>query len=294
MVEPIFSHHAGRSVDPGPVPPMRRKTTRRQFLMRSLFAVGALGATDAVYETSTLDVTQHRLPLRGLTQPCRLVQLSDLHRSWCVTEAFIARIVERTNALRPDLVLLTGDFVTAHSYYIHSCANALRGLKAPLGSYAVLGNHDYKCDGWQGSREVVRGLKAADVEMLTNRNTQLSNGLRLIGIDDHDTGDPDPARAFHQVKHSEPIIAMTHNPLLFRTVCAYDAVFLAGHTHGGQIALPIVTQMFTDDRIRYLRGWFREAGWPGRLYVSRGLGVITAPLRINSMPEIAVFDLVPA
>lgn len=268
--------------------------SRRQILLGGLATLGLLGAADSAYETGAIEVTRHRLPLRGLSRPCRVVQITDLHRSWCVSEAFISRIVALTNALRPDLVLLTGDFVTHRSDYIHSCTNALKTLCAPLGQYAVLGNHDYSCDEWQGSKAVTLGLKRIGIQMLTNHNTRLDNGLRLIGIDDHDTGDPDPARAFHRVKRGEPVLAMTHNPLLFRTVCAYDAVFLSGHTHGGQIVVPLLTQLFSDDRARYLSGWFDEPGWPGRLYVSRGLGVMTVPMRLNCLPEIACFDLVPA
>jgi predicted MPP superfamily phosphohydrolase len=269
------------------------KLSRRRFLAKALLCCGALGAGDLWYERTTLDITHHRLALRGLRQPCRLIQLSDLHRSWCVPEAFIANIVARTNQLKPDLVLLTGDFVTNDSHYIESCANQIRRLHAPLGLYGVLGNHDYRCDHWHGSPVVVEGLAAVNVEMLTNRSTRLDNGLRLVGVDDFRTGHPDPEAAFRGVRPDEPTIAMTHNPFMFGAMSAYDCVTLVGHTHGGQVNVPIVTPFLLKWRMRYQRGWYQERTGPGKMYVSRGLGVVGVPFRFGSLPEIAVFDLIP-
>jgi len=272
----------------------KRTLSRRRFLASVLLSCGAIGAGDLWYERSTLDVTHHSLLLRGLRQPCRLVQLSDLHRSWCVPEAFIADIIDRTNQLKPDIVLLTGDFVTHNSHYIESCAGQIRRLHAPLGLYGVLGNHDYRCDEWRGSPAVVEGLADACVEMLTNRSTRLDNGLRIVGVDDFRTGTPDPDAAFRGVRRDEPTIAMTHNPFLFGAMCTYDCVTLAGHTHGGQINVPFITARLLKWRTRYQRGWYQEPTEPGRMYVSRGLGVVGVPFRLGSHPEIAVFDLLPA
>ncbi len=268
-----------------------KRLTRRRFLGRSLALCGALGVGATAFETVHLDVTQHRLPIRGLREPCRIVQLSDLHRSWCVSEGFIAHVVARTNALKPDVILLTGDFVTLHSYYIQSCVRQIRRLNARLGLYGVLGNHDYKCDQWQGSPVIIEELTAAGVNLLTNRSERLDNGLHLVGVDDYDTGNPDLNAAFRNVGLGETVIAMTHNPLMFNEMCAYECVTLAGHTHGGQVNLPVITRLMTDERSRYLRGWFQERGRPGRMYVSRGLGLTTIPFRIRSAPEIAVFEL---
>lgn len=239
-------------------------------------------------------VTRHRIRLAGLHSPCRLVQLSDLHRSWCVPEAFIARVVTKTLQLQPDAVLLGGDFVTRHADYIASCAKQLARLKPPQGVYAVLGNHDYRSDDWHGAPAIQEGLLSVGVTLLTNRSTKLDCGLRLVGLDDWETGQPDPDQAFGRVVSREPLLAFTHNPLLFDVLCGYPCITVAGHTHGGQIYLPGITPLFMDARARYLRGWFQKPGWPGRMYVSCGLGTIVVPARVNAPAEIVLLELIPA
>jgi len=268
--------------------------TRRRLIKGAALACLAVATGDLWCERTLLDVTFHQLTLSGLRDRCRLVQLSDLHRSWCVPEAFIADVIARTNLLKPDVVLLTGDFVTTDSHYIESCARQIARLRAPLGLYGILGNHDYRCDHWRGSAAVVEGLTAVHVEMLTNRNSRLDNGLRVVGVDDFRTGRPDPDRAFRGIQPGEPTIAMTHNPFMFGAMSAQDCVTLAGHTHGGQVNVPVITPLLLRWRMRYQRGWYREPTGPGRMYVSRGLGVVGLPFRLGSYPEISVFDLSPA
>lgn len=267
--------------------------TRRQLLGRGLAATGALIAAQSEYETNTLTVTRHALHLPGLKSPCCLVQVSDLHRSWCVSAGFIADVVAATNALKPDIVALTGDFVTRHSDYMGSCVAELQQLRAPLGLFAVLGNHDYKADNYRGAPAIMEGLQQINVTVLTNRSERLDNNLRLVGVDDFREGKPDPDAAFRAVRKGEAVLALTHSPFMFPAMCRYDCVTLAGHTHGGQINIPGVTTALMPGRMRYQRGWYREPAEPGRLYVSRGLGVVGAPFRLFAPPEIAVFDLIP-
>ncbi|HZT43989.1 MAG TPA: metallophosphoesterase [Chthonomonadaceae bacterium] len=271
----------------------RRLFSRRRFL-RGLAAVGALAIGQEFNERTHIRVSRQTIFVRRLPAPMRLAQLSDLHRSWCVEESFIARIVEETNALQPDVVALTGDFVTISSEYAASCVQQLSRLRARLGLYGVLGNHDYWCDSRKGGPAVAEALTSVSVQMLTNRNLRLDNGLFLVGVDDCWAGRPDPEAAFRGVPAGAPAVTLTHNPNLFRDLCVYDCVTLAGHTHGGQIDLPFVTQIYLGRHNRYKAGWYGEPNRPGRLYVSRGLGVVGIPVRIRATPEIAVFDLLPA
>ncbi len=268
--------------------------TRRQFALRGVILAGALGVTDIEYETQAIAVTHHTSRTPGLKQPCRVVQISDLHRSWCVPESFVDRVVARANSLAPDVVALTGDFVTRHSSYIESCTRALRSLQAPLGLFAVLGNHDNAADDWRGGPVVAEGLETLGIQMLTNRSARLDNGLRLVGVDDFRTGRPDPDAAFRHVHRGEAVLAMTHNPFAFGAMCGRDCVTLAGHTHGGQIIVPGLTAHVVGARMRYQHGWYQEPRQPGRMYVSRGLGVVGLPFRYHCLPEIAVFNLLPA
>lgn len=269
----------------------KRKITRRRFLKGILAAGGAAMLGEAVYGSNTLEVTRHHLILPGLRFPARLVQLSDLHRSWCVNEDFIAAVVDRANSLNPDIVALTGDFVTRHSDYMPSCLTHLKRLHAPLGLFAVLGNHDYQCDLGQGAPVIEAALVSANVQMLTNGSVRLDNNLRLVGVDDGLCGSPNVEFAFSGACPGEAVLAMTHNPRIFPQMAPYDCVTIAGHTHGGQINVPVLTNALFHDRMRYKRGWYREPSGQGRMYVSRGLGVVGIPCRVRSLPEIAVFDL---
>ena len=157
------STSATASLPPDNLRRARPAMTRRRFILSGLVLTGAAAAGDLTHETRSLTITRHTLRLSGLKQPCRLAQLSDLHRSWCVSEDFIQGVVSCTNALKPDVVALTGDFVTRHSDYIGSCTNALRSLRAPLGLFAVLGNHDYVSDNRRGGPAVAEGLRGMDV-----------------------------------------------------------------------------------------------------------------------------------
>jgi uncharacterized protein len=272
--------------------------SRRQFLLRNVALFGSYALGNGLVERNTVETTFCRLPMPGLKEPLRLIQLSDLHRSWCVSEGFIARIVNKTNTLRPDTILLTGDFVTYDSVYAESCARQLARLRAPLGLYGCLGNHDHDCGRGRGGPAVVSALAEANVHMLTNRSVRFDNRLYIVGVDDCHTGRPDLKSAFRGIERGAPIIAMTHNPNYYREMKKYECVTLAGHTHGGQINLPFLTTGLLSIRHSknspvYKQGWFRDKGYPGRMYVSRGLGVVGIPFRYRATPEIVVFDLIP-
>jgi uncharacterized protein len=273
--------------------------SRRQFLLQNLALFGAYTLGGGLSERCYVGTTFCHVPMPGLKEPVRLVQLSDLHRSWCVSEGFIARIVGKTNALRPDVVLLTGDFVSYEAHYAESCAQQLAALRAPLGLYGCLGNHDHDCSRQKGCPAVVAALAEVEVHMLTNRSVRFDNCLTVVGVDDCHTGRPDLRAAFRGVERGAPVIAMTHNPNYYREMKKFDCITLAGHTHGGQINLPFLTtgvlsvRHSKNSRV-YKQGWFHDSGYPGRMFVSRGLGVVGIPFRYRATPEIVVFDLTPA
>jgi predicted MPP superfamily phosphohydrolase len=308
--------------DPSAPPIPQAGISRRAFLRRNLAVVAAFGGGHGYAEGARLSVTRHRVPMPGLTATLRVAQLTDLHRSWCVSDGFLRRVVERVNALRPDIVALTGDYVTLSSSYAGPCAQILARLVAPMGRFAVLGNHDYGCDkhagrGHLGAIDVSRALESAGITLLTrpddlvsghfidrrprNTNLRLPNGLQIVGIDDASEGLPDCMDAYRGIDPRAPILTLAHNPLFFGAIQYWGrsnrfrrCVTLSGHTHGGQVNLPFVT------RQTLLREYPNTAGWgPGPdspicLYVSRGIGTISIPIRIRSLPEIALFELTPA
>ena len=220
-----------------------------------------------------------------------VAQITDVHRSQFVPERFVERVIDTVNSLRPDLVLLTGDFVTRTTGYVESCVGQISRLRAPLGKFAVLGNHDYWCEGGNGGPYITDALEEAGVGVLTNRSAVLNNGLRLVGVDDVRAGLPNLRLAFAGVRDNEPLLCMTHNPAAFTALKHIDANTIAGHTHGGQIYLPVASGVLI--RSPYVRGWYREPNHPGTIYVCRGIGTIHVPMRFGSEPEIALFHCVP-
>ena len=267
--------------------------TRRQFLLRNAALFGGVALGEAIGRPHLPEITRHRIPMPGLHEPMRVVQVTDLHRSWCVSQWYLAQVIQQVNRLNPDLIALTGDFVTKHSYYAESCAVLVKELRARFGMVGVLGNHDYWCDENKGAPVVNEILSSVGVEMLTNRNRRLDNGLWIVGLDDVWVGAPDPGRAFSGVGQNDPVLALSHNPNVFPFLENLPCSLLVGHTHGGQIDIPFLLDRYFG-KLVYKRGWYVGKRRVNRMYVSRGVGVVGVPFRYHSPPEIAVFDLHPA
>ena len=190
--------------------------------------------------SETIEITRHSLPIDGasnLPNGFKIAHLTDLHRSSRTSDALLKRAVELTNAEHPDVIVLTGDYVTDERADIAPCGEILAGLRARLGVYAILGNHDYGTDGAM----MTRALQAANIEMLTNRNVLLEGGLRIVGLDDDRLGRPNTAQAFAEVKADETTVVLCHNPGYAEKISDRNALILAGHTHGGQIVVPFLT-----------------------------------------------------
>jgi predicted MPP superfamily phosphohydrolase len=237
-----------------------------------------------------IQITRHRvkvpnLPaeLRGL----RIVQLSDLHRSKYTQDRRLRHAVAQANAACPDLILLTGDFVTADPADIEPCSHILSPLHAPLGRYAVLGNHDFTA----GAQAVECMLTRLGIHVLTNESVRLENGLRLVGLEDDRHGKPDPVRAFREVRPDEPTLVLSHNPVGAELISQHDCIVFSGHTHGGQIRLPLLTEREVRKigSKHYREGWFTVG--KARLYVNRGLGQVGLPVRFLCRPEMSIFTL---
>jgi hypothetical protein len=270
----------------------RKRMTRRTFLKRAGITGAALvvlsGAAGAA-EANSILVSRHREPLPGMpagARPFRVAQLSDLHRSTKVTEGHIRRAAEQAMREQPDLIVLTGDFITHAPGFVHSCCAALRPLKAPLGVWAILGNHDYH----EGKADLVLGgLRSAGIPVLVNRNTRLANGVWLVGLDDGWMGAPDVETAFRGVPEGAAALTLAHNPRQFDALTDRATVVLSGHTHGGQItALGARLQGGRNSNGGYVRGWYRRG--KAALYVNRGIGLVGPPIRLFSPPEITVFE----
>ena len=226
----------------------------------------------------------------SLPAPLTMAFVSDFHAGPATHPDVFSCIAKELTSLRPDVLLLGGDFVTLRAEYLTPVIAALSKYTAPLGSFAVLGNHDL----WSDDREIMRRLNACGVEVLVNRNVPLAkpfDHVSICGIDDPWTGNADCAKAF---ENARPIrIWLTHSPDGLLLQDQQYSVGFAGHTHGGQICLrngtPLIAAGGPLSR-SYSRGRFDIPG-NGPLVVSRGVGCSNVPVRINSDPELVVCEL---
>jgi uncharacterized protein len=222
-----------------------------------------------------------RLPagLEGL----RIAHLSDIHYGLFLSRPALARVLDLTQEQHPDLIVITGDFVTQSPVFIEPVSEMLGRLRAPLGVFGVLGNHDFRA----GAERVSAALRRHGIQLLRNQHRELRHrgaSFRLAGVDDS-RQHPDVARAVGARRGFTVLLA--HNPreLGAAAACGVDLV-LSGHTHGGQVKFGFAAPLYE----RFLpAGHFREA--QTQMYVSRGLGQVILPLRVGAPPELAVLTL---
>jgi hypothetical protein len=223
----------------------------------------------------------------------RVAAVSDLHAGapW-MRERGVERVARAVRDSAPDLVALLGDFVDpgvagARELAPFGVAERLAGLRAPLGTFAVLGNHDW---GHTGPR-MRRALADAGVPVLENEAVRVREDLWVVGLADASTRVPDPATAFAGVPDGPAVLCLVHDPDVFPAVPARAALTLAGHTHGGQVNLPVLRKLAVTSRHgdRYLAGHVVEGG--RHLYVSRGIGTSRLPIRLRSPSELLVLRL---
>jgi predicted MPP superfamily phosphohydrolase len=225
----------------------------------------------------------------------RVAVLADLHvgSPWNGVDN-LERVIERTNAAGADLILLAGDYVITTvigGTFVppETTADALRALHAPLGVYAVLGNHD--C--WLDAPRMRTAFERAGIPVLSDaaREVDPSRGLWLAGIGDFWVERHDVRAALADVPHDAVVLAFTHNPDVFPQVPHRVALTIAGHTHGGQVALPFVGRPIVPSAYgeRYAIGHVVERD--RHLFVSPGIGTSVVPVRFRVPPEISLLTL---
>jgi hypothetical protein len=221
----------------------------------------------------------------------RIAQLTDLHHSLFTPLEEIQRAVHLTNHLRPDVVALTGDYVTLSPAYIWPVARALGKLRARLGVFAILGNHDFRVD----PEEITRALRAQRIHVLRNAHCALrsrSGNLWVAGVDDLWWEAADIRAALRSIPARDPKILLCHNPLGIHMAAAHGIdLMLSGHTHGGQVRLPMFGSVYGRSKLgeRFVEGWNRLDGT--QIYVSRGIGKVLVPVRFGCPSEIALLRL---
>jgi uncharacterized protein len=281
-------------------PPQR--ITRRNFLIGAGATAAGLALYSGEIARHEIDIVLRTFHIHNLPTPFhgfRIAQLSDIHLDEFTEPFFLERIVQKVNALNPDLVLLTGDFIThgsltfaAGGHAIYRCAEILTTLTAPQ-RYAILGNHDVAFN----AKLVTQTLVAHGTPVLINQYVPIErNGARLwlSGLDDPGGGYPNLDLAV-PAKPDGPVLLMAHAPDFADDVTAHPRgplvdLMLAGHSHGGQIRLPLLGAMILPPLgQKYPEGFYQFNRM--QLYVNRGIGTVGLPFRLNCPPEITLITL---
>jgi predicted MPP superfamily phosphohydrolase len=275
--------------------PLWRKRFRIVFAGILLLICGVVGwaffiePNRLVVRQETIEIDRWPSGLSGL----KIAVLSDLHvGSAYIDERKLRTIVERTNQLQPDLIVILGDYITGNGRTSHRVepevfAPLLKDLHAPLGVYSVLGNHDW----WYNGVKVRRALEANGLKVLENEVAEIDvrgTHLWLVGLADLWTRPQLIEATIAQVPQDAPMIALTHNPDIFPQVPARVNLLLAGHTHGGQVRFPLIGSVVESSRYgeRYEAGHVVENGHD--LFVTTGIGTSIVPVRFGVPPEIVL------
>lgn len=277
---------------------------RRRLALAALCAGFLASIAFASYavliEPFRLKVTEYRIETPKWTQSgeIRIVLVADTHAIWpWMTPEHVERIVQSTNALEPDVVLLLGDYVATH--FLGLQINPAEGvapyrkLSAPCGVFAILGNHDlHGSEGWP------EALTQTRIPVLENEARRIACGGRefwIAGLEDLWWQRADIQKTLEQVTDDAPVILMMHNPDSFPETPRSVALSVAGHTHGGQVRLPFIGPLSfvipSRYGLRYVYGHVEEEG--KALIVSGGLGATGLPMRFLNPPEIVLVTLAP-
>jgi len=264
-------------------------------LFRSLAAGLVQVARRAFAEPFLLSVEETTVSLRRLPRALdglRIVQLSDIHHSPFTSRQQIERAVETVNKLEPDIIALTGDYVSHEREYAAPCAEMMGRLRARCGVFAVLGNHDH----WVDAALITDLFRAEGITVLVNEGMRFEHPERagasfwLAGVDDTMVGMEDLPLALAGSSADEMKLLLAHNPLVLRRAAREGVdLVLSGHTHGGQVTWRSETSRSGRPRRRLLRGLGRQG--QTQIYVTRGLGTVVLPVRYGCLPEVTLLEL---
>ncbi len=290
---------------PGSTPPLSSRFTRRNFLIGTGVTAAGLALYSGEFARHEIDIVNRPISITNLPTSFhgyRVVQLSDIHLDEYTEPFFLERIVHKVNTVAPDLVLVTGDFIThgsltfiAGGHAIHRCAEILATLTAPL-RYGCLGNHDVAFD----PATVIHALTAHGTPILVNQYLPIErkgDRIWLCAVDDPGTSHPNLDLALPE-KPDGPVILLAHEPDYADDVVAHPRgplvdLMLSGHSHGGQIRLPFLGPLILPPMAeKYPEGHYLFNSM--QLYVNRGLGTVGLPFRLNCPPEITLITLNPA
>jgi len=269
-----------------------RESGRTQTPLRALALNLSEAARTALTEPFRLTIEHQQIQLPRLPRALdgfRIVQLSDLHHSPFTSREQIERAVETANSLQPDIVALTGDYVSKERAYAAPCAELLGRLRPKHGVFAVLGNHDH----WTDAALITDLFRAEGITVLVNQGMRFErNGAAfwLAGVDDTMVGLEDLPLALAGSSATEFKLLLAHNPIILRRAARAGVdLVLSGHTHGGQVSLRSDRNAAGRQRRRLLKGLARQG--ETQIYITRGLGTVVLPVRFGCPPEVSLLEL---
>ena len=246
----------------------------------------------ALSEPFMLAIERQQIYLRRLPQTLdglRVVHLSDFHYGPLVNPRHLERAIEAANDLQPDLIALTGDYISHDRSFAAPCAELVGRLRARYGVFAVLGNHDH----WTDAALIADLFRAEGIRLLLNEGMRIDidgESFWLAGVNDTMVGLEDLPLALAGSGDDEMKLLLAHNPIILRRAARTGVdLVLSGHTHGGQVILRPEKNRSGRPRRRLLRGLGRRGNT--QIYVTRGLGTVVLPIRYGCPPEVSVLEL---
>jgi len=285
-----------------PVAEQKTFLTRRSFLRGSALTAAGLAVYSGEFARHEISILTRTIAIEKLPDAFhgfRIALISDIHFDEYTEPSFVRRVIGHVNSLVPDMVLITGDFISntplGHDFAygaMFRCADVLREIVCPL-RFGVMGNHDSIL----GPPNIHDALATASIPLLFNQYVPIERDgqrLWLAGVADAVTNVPDLELAI-PARPDGPVLLMCHAPDYADNVVAHPRgplvdFMISGHSHGGQVRLPFVGALHTPSwGQKYVEGLFRFGGM--QLYVNRGIGTVGVPFRLNCPPEITLFTL---
>jgi uncharacterized protein len=274
-----------------------RKMQRRTFLRLAFYgSIAAGGAYTGLVEHRIVRTNHYRIPVQNLPtafEGFRIVHLTDIHYGLLVSENFVRHVVRRANEAGGDIIVCTGDYV--HKRNTDEELNVvwplLSELKAPLGVYAVLGNHDH----WASTKRSIYWLEQTgfNLRCICNRLEKGGEYLWLAGAGDYTEDHVCLDNIVGDIPEEDCRIVLSHNPDTADShYTSRVDLMISGHTHGGQVVLPFIGAPVLPVVNKTYSSGLKQSPKGESVFISRGLGWAIAPVRFNCLPEIAVLELV--
>ena len=270
--------------------------SRRDFFKKSLdissLAIASTLSARSMYEAQFIKHEKVEVNIKNLKKSYKIVQLSDIHIGGLIDEVFISNLVKRVNAIKPDIVVITGDLVDIEISRAESSLNELKKLKSKYGTYFIVGNHEY----FHNIDEVITKVKSLGIRVLENENVYIGDegdGFNLAGVYDVfgyrvESHEPDIYKALEARNVSSPTVLLAHQPLFINEIEFGVDLMLSGHTHGGQL-YPF--RFLVKLQQPYISG-LHQHNKDLQVYVNKGTGFWGPPMRLGASSEITEIDLV--